>query len=1285
MNKFWGCLLLALVSVACSGEPRALSTGEATAREWRRETGATPVLSTRGERHWARLTASGLRIGGARSAPEAGAVFLAAVMADAKTPNPRASVRHVRDGLAEVDRGWAREQWKSVAKGVEQTWVFDARPSQHEVVIHIPVERAQFLGKTDRGLLFRTNEGEIVSYSDAQWIDARGSRTHLSSEFADGSIRLRVWDSILSASAYPAVLDPVIGVESTQAPDQLVEAQGAQRYFARMALGTIAPDAKAQIMVWNDSREGVVDAVYCSLNDNPNGPFSERAGKRLGYGRLTGTAVRPAVAFAAGVYLVAWATYDTVYVVRVDQQGTVLDTTPRTLVTGGQVDTASVASHGDEFLVVWVDKSTGNGDLRGIRITPQGDAIDAEPIALTEDAFPQSFPSLRESSDGYWVIFEEDREGDQDIGALRLNPDGTPVDATTIPVVSAFADQTQPDLAFDATGKALAVWGDAGSAAVHGAALTPELDGSVSVGAAARISIGSGERAPRIIHNGSSFQIAWISAQPGAAAPQVALLATSTPQRADGVTLDVGSSTSVDITVNDFGGVHAIWDSTNNSISGAIYRKNGTTSNNWNGSPVLVSESAETQVEPRLANNNARFLATWIHPGVAGDELHAARINALGEFEDAAPIRLTFAEYDIGQVGVYSNSTDFLVLWNEATLNANNTRTWRLYSRIVYGSGAPDTYTNELLGGGYFPELADVWMDYESLPWRYILTFLDGDVLYNAAITTAGRKGNSIFVYEHDSLIDASAVRASAEHIYYLSQYGYLYQVDQSLAGGSGSLGRPLIDLHSPDATFDLTGGARDALALHDPVEKTVSAYVTGGGMPTWSLVLASDVPSDAAPQITRITDGYLIAWNQAGGIVGMRVSADGKPLDPKPATLSQEPTTEKLGDVFTDFLDRALVAYSRPMWVSGINATRIAARPIDFRYDDGAALGEPCETGFDCDTGYCSDGVCCDSPCGVSASDDCQACSQNTGASADGVCTVFAAGTVCRPWAGPCDREEICGGGAECPANEFQPAGYACGEPAAGPCDLADECPGESAECSARGVADAQTMCRSSRGACDADDRCDGVSIECEDGLQAAGYICRQTSGSCDVTEACDGESYDCPSDGFAEAGTECHVVDGTCDRAGVCSGDTGTCTATDTEPCPDPGAGGAAGADSDGGTANGAGGSFGGTANGAGGSFGGTANGGRGGSSSPGEAGDGGAPDMPVATGGVVIVAGNAGMNSAGTSNPSTGPESSGCACRTAGNRRPGAHHLGWLVAAVALVSRRRRRRSTAGHRSP
>jgi hypothetical protein len=261
-------------------------------------------------------------------------------------------------------------------------------------------------------------------------------------------------------------------------------------------------------------------------------------------------------------------------------------------------------------------------------------------------------------------------------------------------------------------------------------------------------------------------------------------------------------------------------------------------------------------------------------------------------------------------------------------------------------------------------------------------------------------------------------------------------------------------------------------------------------------------LPSDGGqylPAIASNGSDFLLVWGEdperAGNLLGMRIAADGGMLDPPPGLALASGVLLPLGnfgtatprftsvtwdgetyvlsylrdrpdaggrDVFVQRVasDGGLVgppvavttdALASEASVTGMGRgqTAISYAAYDpspaigmFRlYTQvlySGALGTPCGVAGDCRSGFCVDGLCCDSACGGGAV-DCLACSVANGATADGTCSLLAAGAVCRPAAGSCDVAEACSGiDAGCPPDVAVSDGTACddgGTCAAGDC----------------------------------------------------------------------------------------------------------------------------------------------------------------------------------------------------------------------------------------------------------
>jgi RHS repeat-associated protein len=207
--------------------------------------------------------------------------------------------------------------------------------------------------------------------------------------------------------------------------------------------------------------------------------------------------------------------------------------------------------------------------------------------------------------------------------------------------------------------------------------------------------------------------------------------------------------------------------------------------------------------------------------------------------------------------------------------------------------------------------------------------------------------------------------------------------------------------------------------------------------------------------------------------------------------------------------------------------------------YDASFALA--CTSNSQCATGFCVNGVCCDTAC----NGGCGVCNL---AGKVGTCSPASSTTVCRGQNGACDVAEKCSGTSlTCPSDAVSPLGTVC-RGQNGACDVPETCDGTTKACPADGFAPTTTVCRASTGTCDAAETCTGTSPTCPaDGFAPATTVCRPSAGGCDMAEKCTGTSSLCPADGVAPAGAVCRPAQSICDVAETCSGSSSVCP-TDT-----------------------------------------------------------------------------------------------------------------------------------------
>jgi hypothetical protein len=184
-------------------------------------------------------------------------------------------------------------------------------------------------------------------------------------------------------------------------------------------------------------------------------------------------------------------------------------------------------------------------------------------------------------------------------------------------------------------------------------------------------------------------------------------------------------------------------------------------------------------------------------------------------------------------------------------------------------------------------------------------------------------------------------------------------------------------------------------------------------------------------------------------------------------------------------------------------------------------APGASCISAFDCGSGFCVAGVCCDARCDGA----CEACSVAGGGQADGVCS---------PLTGPsCDDGNACTGGDACQAGAC--AGTPAGDRA--PCDDGSACTGgdacQAGACAGTPVGDGAP--------CDDGDACTQTDA-CQAGacVGSAPVTCAP-AGACQVS-FCDPASGQCVG-ALAPGGAACGDGD-PCSEGDVCHA--GTCAAT-------------------------------------------------------------------------------------------------------------------------------------------
>lgn len=244
------------------------------------------------------------------------------------------------------------------------------------------------------------------------------------------------------------------------------------------------------------------------------------------------------------------------------------------------------------------------------------------------------------------------------------------------------------------------------------------------------------------------------------------------------------------------------------------------------------------------------------------------------------------------------------------------------------------------------------------------------------------------------------------------------------------------------------------------------AAYVfarTGSSWAETHIVTASDPTAGAQfGASVALADAFAAigAWKHASQIGGAYVFDVGTWTEKQRFVLAGGKPKELMGKSVSISGDSLVIGRPLRSELSAPGAAYVA------RF--AKAEGETCAAGHECLTGFCVDGVCCNTACGGTHADDCQACSVASGAVKDGTCAVFDASRVCRPARSECDIADRCDGvGLMCPADLVKTNGTGCGAGAIctnGTCEDTSEVPNVTETPIQESASESQNGCSLSR-----------------------------------------------------------------------------------------------------------------------------------------------------------------------------------------------------------------------------
>lgn len=818
------------------------------------------------------------------------------------------------------------------------------------------------------------------------------------------------------------------------------------------------------------------------------------------------------VVFGTSSHLVVWTdggTGASVFGRLVDISGAPVG--PRlTLNLGGHANGPRVAFADGVFLVVWREHSVRQ--LMAIRIDETGQVLDPAPIVLDIHANEHSV-----GTDGALFMIAWFRDGDpRKVVFRRLGPDGSMLDPAPVPLstqLGSAVNPVNPSVDFDGQNFLIA-WNGYNPSEMLANRVSP--GGVVLDGTGFSLlgpSAGNISRYSSTACSGASCLVTW-QEYPSARPPDIfgIRVQNGAPVDPEPIHLSAAAVEQGHPGVAFGGGQHlVVWEEVRAGVEldifGARVMPDGTV---LDPSGFKVSSAPNDQELPRVASSSTGYLVIWVdrRPQFTGfvseRNIFATRVTFGGDVLDPDGIQLTTSR-DISNPVVASDGSDFLAVWHRWNLPLFHDEVRA--ARIDGTTGAllqDDPLVLTPGGGATSPAIA-----YGG--GQYLVAWMHGADIRAIRIDSSGVPIDPLpgFIVAAG---DYPSVAFDGQHfviVYRRLESDGLYRMYGTRVSGSG-------------VVIDPSGIQLSPQGLAGPISGAWLAgpEVSFDGEDSF-VVWPSTVPSTGI-------DGVWMRPN--GSVIGERTLATAAPNRILAPALSGQ------GDARS-----TLVLHSYGDTSPGIKTFRLRAAMATFEPN-----GQNCVDDDECKSGFCVDGVCCDSRCGYGDPSDCQACSVLAGAIRDGECGPIAEGAVCRQATGSCDVAEACDGTSlSCPPDELVDAGEVC-RGVEGTCDAEEVCTGSSAQCPDDEVLGAGTECRPEAGPCDVAESCDGESKACpDDAYEPPGALCRGAAGGCDRAEVCSGDSVECPIDEFLGGNVLCRAAEGACDVAEFCTGVQADCPA--------------------------------------------------------------------------------------------------------------------------------------------
>jgi MYXO-CTERM domain-containing protein len=907
-------------------------------------------------------------------------------------------------GVVEITRGAVVETIRDTRDGVEQSWRFDARPAgQDALVVRVAASGMEHVGTTQSGEHFRdAATGLGVRYGHGTWIDARGTRTAVPVRFVGSDLVLTVPADVIDASAYPAVLDPVIGPEIAM-DTPVTGARGANQLQPAIA----SNGTDGYLVVFTDGLFGD-DDIRC-VRVSSTGALLDPTSSRVA--TLTGSQQQAAqVVWNGARYVVAWqdgrdGDWD-IYGTTVSSAGVVAleDGAPLSMTAGVEEIEPALGVAGSTTLLTWSSGAFTASDVVGARLDALGARTDAVSFTIGGGAGVQDTSAVVGSASSFLVVYTDDPDaagaGTPFIRGRRVSATGTAlIDAAFFTIA---ANGFGPTAGWAGGTTYVAAWtgGAAGRFAVYAASIP--VTGTVTpIPAVVTPSvIGRDYLNPSLAWNGSEYLMAYFDGvydgtAGGFTELNIGARRHTSGGATSGLAIDpttIAANVSQPRVASLGSGFFIVYtDASGESSDIRGTRVTGTTVNDPTG--LLLSSGPNDQTQPVVASDGTGYLVAWTDFRAASIDAWAATLDATGAIVGAPSLLAGGASGQVPTGAAWSGSRYLLVFVENGNVRGV-TVTAAGISGAPFDIAVSATLTAESAAVACSTTIQCLvaWQQYDGAAMP-----IDADVRASRvdASSASPTVSPSVVVVGGAGNQFSPSVAASSARFYVAwtddrvaantDVRGTRFLASPLEAGGTvigGAAGTQYASAVASDGTDFLVVFVDQRAGGTRPNDIYAQRVAGGTGALTGTALLVAGGADDELEPSVAFSGRYLVAYSRLNdttlSVEGVRVATAGTLVDSTPLVLSDAATVSDLPRLAAAATGHWLVTYRS--FVSG--AARTRARTIG----DDLAVGATCGAAGECGSGFCVDGVCCMTDC-AGGTADCNACSVAAGAAANGTC----------------------------------------------------------------------------------------------------------------------------------------------------------------------------------------------------------------------------------------------------------------------------------------------------------